>query len=117
MSAQVKVPKEVAALMKGTKYDILIDIPYMSRMATGEYPDTEALAPIYDWYLDNKDEYFQAVVNGYEVEETPEEKVLKQFNRPVGFFDKDNDTEEDIYRKGMAFVIKTLNLKIEGVNA
>lgn len=109
MSGKVRLPRTIAELMVNIKRDILLDIPYMQRMATGEYPDTEVLSPIYDWYLDNKDKYFSALAIGYEVEETPEEKVKR-------YFEKHAETRGN-GKYVVADVLHLLGIKIEGVNA
>lgn len=110
---KVKVSREIAELMVNIKRDILIDIPYMQRMAIGEYPDTEQLSPMYDWYLDNKEAYFKALTIGYEVEQTPEDKVRDYYRTVQGFFPNSHAAQE---ADAIVNTLNLLNIKIPGVN-
>ena len=112
---KVKLPKEVAEAIETlrshdfnvTNHDILFI--YAESYNNG-YP---ALVKFNQSHFDV---LLQALVNGYEVEETPKDKVREQYNSPKHFYDADNDTDISVYRKGIKFALDTLNIKIEGVN-
>lgn len=53
----------------------------------------------------------ECLVNGYEVESTPEEIIKNNFISPPPFIENINS-----YRLGIADTLNTLNIKIEGVN-
>jgi hypothetical protein len=58
---------------------------------------------------DNFKKYFHALVNGYEVEASPEEKLKEQYDYYV---------EKGLHVSANAYieVLKTLGLKIKGIN-
>lgn len=59
------------------------------------------------------DTLIRALYFGYEIEQTPEEKILDEYNwrKPLNC-----GVEGGMYREGMKFVLNALNIKIKGVN-
>jgi len=51
----------------------------------------------------------EILINGYEIEVTPEEKILDKFNRM-------KHIDWDMYTDGMTFVLDVLDIKINGIN-
>ena len=84
---KVKLPRDVAEAIEklgatpaGT--ECLFDIPYMIRCVETGLPDSYSFETIVKFYLQhnkNKALYFKAIANGWEVEETPEEKVRRYY--------------------------------------
>jgi len=77
---------------------------------------------IYLYTVDHFDEFITALVNGYEVEQTPEEKVREYYEGLKSSEDSLEIAGHDgsQFRQGWQSVEKTLDLlgiKIEGVNA
>jgi hypothetical protein len=58
-------------------------------------------------------EYMQALVNGYEVEQTPEERIRTEYLSQLGSLDKWCCG----FQEGIKYTLKTLDIKIKGVNA
>lgn len=60
-----------------------------------------------------------ALINGYEVEETPEEKILETFKRQV-YWQKTNDIFDKrahtAYADAILYTLDTLGIKIKGIN-
>jgi len=85
VSDKVKLPREVAEAIKEVSknaagLECLYDIPYMIRCVDKELPDSYAFEMIVKFYQlknKNKVDYFQALVNGYEVEASPEERAVE----------------------------------------
>jgi p-aminobenzoyl-glutamate transporter AbgT len=77
---------------------------------------TNEMSKLHEWYITDTLTVSKALIIGYEVEETPEDKIKAQYEAPKHFYDKDNDTLTSTYRKGIKFALDTLNIKIEGVN-
>lgn len=59
--------------------------------------------------------FIQALVNGYEVEETPEDKVRGLFNTPP-IFNNGIGELSTAYRNGILDTLEMLNITIKGVN-
>ncbi|WDM22615.1 hypothetical protein [Paenibacillus polymyxa] len=57
----------------------------------------------------------RALYNGYEVELTMEERMLAHFKEPKGYL-AEYDTENVIYRKGMAKALEIAGIKVPGIN-
>lgn len=127
MTTKVKVPRGVAKAIEHLR-----TITYSNHELLRVIEST-AVNPVarrvYDWAFatnggGSPDLLMQALVNGYEVEKTPEEKIL-------GYYERNQDALERAIRlgwadteymaKGTAHGVKTtldlLGIKIEGVNA
>lgn len=110
---KVKLPREVAEAIESLRsMDFKLtnwDIVYaFANSKSGEYPALIEFA--------NKefDTFLQALVNGYEVDESPEDKLREYYNfckmSCVG------ETEANIMT-AIERTLNLLNIKIEGVNA
>jgi hypothetical protein len=116
MSKKVTLPKEVAEaieLQRGYDHDwILFDIELLSEERHSSA--NKSLATIYRYYKLNKRDYFSALVNGYEVEQTPEENLreyYETFNAP--FAERFIESEQHVIAK----TLNILGIKIAGINA
>lgn len=112
MSGKVVLPKEVAeaieVLQRAFNYGLyeLIDVAHSPK----DYEDKDEVYYIttIDTYSQGKyDDVISAIVNGYEVEKTPEELLRKYY--------ESGDTS---YHEAMGIrqTLKILGIKIEGVN-
>ncbi|MDI3411819.1 hypothetical protein QKW52_22595 [Bacillus sonorensis] len=89
------------------------------------YTDEELVARYIDNELDLFDlgftDFLAALINGYEVEKTPEEKVREYYEELIRDKRVAFDYEEQLSYENMSHAVReTLNLlgiKIEGVNA
>ncbi|MBE7896021.1 hypothetical protein G7L40_21045 [Paenibacillus polymyxa] len=61
------------------------------------------------------DKLIRALYIGYEVEQTMEERMLAHFKEPKGYL-AEYDTENVIYRKGMAKALEIAGIKVPGIN-
>jgi DNA integrity scanning protein DisA with diadenylate cyclase activity len=120
MSEKVLVPKEVAAAiahyvsLADTKTEALTDILSMGYEATR----SEIILRHFDG---NHDELMQALICGYEVEKTPEEKVCEFFDYLETQY-RENLLNRDASKYHLAIVtlkrvLNDLGIKIAGVNA
>ncbi|KAF6564498.1 hypothetical protein G9G63_10160 [Paenibacillus sp. EKM202P] len=57
----------------------------------------------------------RALYIGYEVQLTMEERMLAHFKEPKGYL-AEYDTENVIYRKGMAKALEIAGIKVPGIN-
>lgn len=111
MSEKVKLPREIVEALDATKYmgwhNIIESTVNMGEISTSD------LIEIRDHFRTDWSILARAYVYGYEVEETPEEKVKALYDR--------YSMSDDRKYRGMAIGIKetvdALNIKIEGVNA
>ena len=110
---KVKLPREIAADIERFRNIKCENVEIIYAFASGKDASNRRFA---DFAADNFDTLLSALVNGYEVEETPEDKVREQYKTPRHFLNKDEDTEADIYRKGIKFALDTLGITIKGVN-
>lgn len=82
MSEKIKLPKDVVEAIEGIKKHademLLYNLQYMHDVCENEKWDAPKFHPIYNWIKQNGHfEYFKALVNGYEVELTPEDRATK----------------------------------------
>lgn len=112
MSEIVKLPRYLAESITQVRNEyksgLEYDLDFLKRENRASTND------IYNYTQQSREHltrYFQSLVNGYEVEETPEEKVkalLKKYN-----------TGADMhygYRLGVRECLEALNISIEGVS-
>jgi DNA integrity scanning protein DisA with diadenylate cyclase activity len=120
MSEKVLVPKEVAAAiahyvnLADTKTEALTDILSMGYEAAR----SETILRHFDG---NHDELMQALICGYEVEKSPEEKVCEFFDYLETQY-RENLLNRDASKYHLAIVtlkrvLNDLGIKIAGVNA
>jgi Protein of unknown function (DUF1642) len=122
--ARVILPREVAEAIEkirekgGRNYAIIRAAIKLSEASTEE-------KVISDWvaenFQDNLDALIIALVNGYEIEKSPEDKVREYYEEMREVFKStiDGSYDEEYLRGIMHGVVKTLNLlgiKVPGVN-
>lgn len=60
----------------------------------------------------NLEDMARALIVGFEVEETPEEKLLRFYKGNSG-----NEKFDDAFNKGIEAALEALNIKIRGINS
>ncbi|MDQ0062337.1 hypothetical protein [Paenibacillus harenae] len=124
MSEKVKLPREVAEAIGIVRMAGLTDFYIVGEAYKREGTYSPSMNVIINYitanttdWLDEEHEkgythIMKALVNGYEVEETPEEKVKALYRKYA------NETDMHYgYRLGVYECLEALNIKIEGVNA
>ncbi|UVI31181.1 hypothetical protein [Paenibacillus spongiae] len=113
---KVKLPREVAEAIESLKqscaYPIraVMDIIYSQDYAGEQF----AIKNYCESDRSRRIGYIvSALVNGCEVEETPEDKVRNKYISRHGDYSSSNIG----YLQGIIFTLNTLNIEIEGVNA
>lgn len=110
---KVKLPREVAEAIQRVRSHYKSGCEYDLDLLKKE--DWDCIHPIVVFTQDsrvNMQLYFEALVNGYEVEQTPEDKVRDYFN-----YCKNSAAPEirsEMY--GIRNTLNILGIKIEGVN-
>lgn len=130
---KVKIPKDVAyaiTVMRAndiSNYDIVKSLNSDYWYADAGYNDEEvknANYVLFNYFIkdteNNPEKIIQALVNGYEFELTPEEKVKKLYDDKVAESVSNNSTEEEKwFASGVSFAIKQtlkyLGIKINGI--
>lgn len=114
---KVVIPKEVAVAIEDLSIgrnnadELLLDFQAIKEYA--ENPSNKNSKIIFKYICEvGKRKYFTAIINGYEVEVTPEDKVKQIFDYPI----YPNAVYKDVYRNGICDCLKALGIKIEGVN-
>lgn len=115
MENKAKLPKKVAESIetlrshdyKVSNHDILF---IFAESYNNGYPDLVKFAQ------NHFDTLLQALVNGYEIEETPESKVKSYYDVLAKRVNHHEIDESRAERRGMKFVLNAFNIKIEGVN-
>lgn len=121
---KVKVSKEVAEAIKDvrsvgyTDFQIIQDIvEYEGKTAYGT--KMPVLIRFAKYSTENQQTLILALVNGYEVEQTPSEQVAFHYETNRLFSNITLDYERGVARgvmKGIEFVVEAYGLKIEGVD-
>ncbi|WP_077603664.1 hypothetical protein [Oceanobacillus sojae] len=73
-----------------------------------EFPEYEPT--LIDYYIENPVDYVSALAYGYDVEETPHEKLRAHYEAS-----SDNEFDQG-YDAGVRFTLNTLGIEIEGIN-
>jgi Protein of unknown function (DUF1642) len=112
--ARVTLPREVAEAIEEAKEQ------YESNTAIFDDARNGILETLYYHFEYNFDELMSALVNGYEIEKSPEDKVREYYE----FWserarDRDYETRTEAIEKlnGMMFALNAYGIKIPGVNA
>lgn len=125
MQDKVKLPKEVAEALSrlcdgNEKQDIFNDLFH----AGANTNFTWESKTVYEHFKFDMFRLAQALVNGYEVEQTPEDKVLERYKRyraEQKFHAEKGQREMEQFWEGAASgiidALDDLGIKIEGVNA
>jgi hypothetical protein len=121
MSRKVNLPKEVAEAIEYYRGQGFSNASIIATAVTNAGVGSRAKALVY--YVtageNNSDELMRALVNGFAVEQTPEEQVRGYCKDVITRWEGANDT--DRYYEGshdaIITVLGILGIKIEGVNA
>lgn len=113
MSEKVKLPREVAKAIgtlrgmdfKVTNHDIIYAF---AASKSDEYP------ALIEYASEHFDDLLKALVNGYEVEETPEEKVRRYYEKMISHTPNSHAAQS---ADTVIEVLDMLDIKIKGVNA
>ena len=62
------------------------------------------------------DTFLQILVNGYELEETKEEKLLKEYNEKLQTYKLFDDANSYSYCQGIKFALDMTDQKVKGIN-
>lgn len=114
MSEKVKLPRDVAEAIEGFRDTFGTDELYEIGKYVGNETSESRAYTIFRWMTrGNMVKYKQAIVNGYEIEETPEDKVKDLFD----YFGQEGVVFAgvDVQNK-IANMFNLLNIKIKGVN-
>lgn len=114
---KVVLPKEVADAITNLRNAGLTDFYIIGNAYNGNRHDAD-LKLITEYINENANAFddeeekgymhiMKALVNGYEVKQTPEDKVKEMYQKST----------EHCFRKAIFMTLSTLNIKIEGVNA
>lgn len=124
MSEKVKLPREVADAIDGViqhaDENLLYDVTYIKNVCENDKFDAPKFLPIYNYIASvGFKEYFRALVNGYEVEETKEERFLNWYreHQEIVVNEKQGFVKSRYMLDGAETVLEILGIKIEGVNA
>jgi hypothetical protein len=112
MSGKVRIPKEVAAEIEKLRQHGSHADHYLLSLAFRYTHGKEGLV-LFSFAQDHYDDYVQAIVNGYTVEVTPEDRVRE-------FYEAFDDDASDHARTVVYTIKQTLNMlgiTIAGVNA
>lgn len=119
--SKVKLPREVAEAI-----DYYRSVGYMNRAILDvieeliSAPSGNILKAFVNQDDDNFDLLLQALVNGYEEEETPEDKLLKYYLDQKKVCVGGGDSHDKQYAEGamdgVLMTLTLLNFKVEGVN-
>lgn len=118
---KVKIPKDVAGAIvefrKHYKDGAEFDLELIKREG---WIYTDIIRAFTSESRTNLELYFAALVNGYEVEETPEERILESYHRKMASANNpcsSNWKNSVGFADGIKFTLNELGIKIEGVNA
>jgi hypothetical protein len=114
---KVKLPKEVAKAIERFRNIGCDNASIIYTFASGKDENNLDFA---NYASDNFDTLLQALVNGYEVEQTPEDKVREYYNITKDRFLRETDPEVKLSFEyeliGIQTTINKLGIKIEGIN-
>ena len=113
MSEKIKLPREVAEALDHEKYMGFHNI-VESVVNAGAYEiTTNHLVTIRNYFRSDWTLLATAIINGFEVEQTPEDKVREYYlNQKAQVV---SEHEFDDPAKAIRYVLELLNIKIDGV--
>jgi hypothetical protein len=115
MNNKVKIPKEIAAEIEKARENVpRVNADHYLLSLAFRYTHGNPGMTLFKFAQENYEDYVQAVVNGYTVDQTPEDKVREFYK------DRRKSSEGSLYWEQANTVQITLDLlgiKIEGVNA
>jgi uncharacterized protein (UPF0297 family) len=124
MSDKVKLPRELAEALDSLREKGYSNFTILSYVINEKYiahlPEITTIVKAYERDDFSFDTLLNALVNGYEIEKSPEDKVRAYYE----FWserakDRDYETRTEAENKldGMLFVLDAYGIKIPGVNA
>lgn len=121
INAKVKVSKEVAEAIDDvrsvnyTDFEIIRDI-VEDKGKTAYGTKMPVLIKFAKYSTENQQTLILALVNGYEIEQTPAAKVAEQYRNLSELFKKFGYERDLAAMQGIEFVAEAYGLKIEGVD-
>ena len=115
---KVKVSKEVAEAIEFVRNELRWRDDLVIRRilsSSWERPETEILNAEGDYELSMK--IINALINGYEIELTPEEKVAEYFSSIKVHYEKYRFDRDSAKLTAVKDILAILGIKIEGINA
>ncbi|WP_141431953.1 DUF1642 domain-containing protein [Bacillus sp. 03113] len=125
---KVVLPKEVAEAVEGFRFHLgmdeldLINIEKFGERYKREY--RQWYGAIIKYFEDSRLDYIRALVNGYEIAKSPEERLREYFNARSAEYHRELAVGWSVraqYYKGQVIAIKEmldiLSIKLEGINA
>lgn len=120
MSEKVKLPREVANAIASSELEDVIRSIHCPNRDEANWPEEAVIFRYANISTEQTMNILKALVNGYEVEQTPEDKVRDYYNHitPDGWEFK-GDANDPVYieRRAIRTTCILLNIKINGVNA
>jgi hypothetical protein len=121
MREKVVIPKEIAADIEALRSKGACADRYLLSLAFKFTFGEEGWA-LHNYAGENYDTYVNAIVNGYTVAQTPEEKVRKFYDDHKHDFDLSDENDQtyaycDGVMNGIKYALESYGIKIEGVNA
>lgn len=117
---KVKLPREVAEAIEELRKNYGENAPYDLPQIYSLSSERKVCRIIDDYHRMNPKEYFSALVNGYEVEKSPEELEAERKENVREYYEKFSEPSVGRFVESEQYVIaKTLNLlgiTIEGIN-
>lgn len=111
---KVKVSKEVAEAIEFLRKDYNYGFAeFMQVRCNGEFHSIRKAFPLNDVPVER---LASVLINGYEIEQTPAEKVAEQYRNLSELYEKFGHDSDLASMRGIEFVAKAYGLKIEGVN-
>ncbi|WP_176222081.1 DUF1642 domain-containing protein [Tuberibacillus sp. Marseille-P3662] len=115
MIEKVVLPKYVAdAIKELQKYHDNQKIVYLAFKAGSLAKNIQIIA---NFAADNFDEFLNALVNGYEVEQTPEERIKQKFDHAYNIYLYNINPAGWGFCEGVKTVLNEYGTKIPGINA
>jgi hypothetical protein len=111
-SNKVKLPKDVAEAIGWYEDSAKMRYQVMVVGFNDYYYCTPQARIMQAYTKEHPDLFAQAVLNGYEVEQTPEDEIRVYYQR----FSKGTHSYDEGYCAGVIDTLKILNIKIKGVN-
>lgn len=128
MSRKVQLPKNVYDAMKHLQNSFGIGFLFKYEYMIGHYKRSNkyaghhltSITEIVDFVKssdDNRKKYFKALINGYEVELTPEDILYQKYSNPNKYrFHSFNEQEHYAYQEGILDTLELMKLKVKGIN-
>lgn len=121
MADKVTIPKEVAGAIEELRTNVESDIDLIASISERKIAPQIKISNwlnVNDW-AERESLLLSALVNGYEVEKTPEDRVRELYDEQVAL-EKETQGRDESYhfgkQRGIIATLRLLDMKIEGVN-